>query len=201
MCSTPALSLVRTHDSYDRLLSSHLAHLACGSRPRPDCLIADDFASLLQALTQNGCQVRLTALGITSVQALSDRVTEAASNGVDAEDIARILLAARSTPHAELTCCSAGATPVRHSTRQYRRRSRRTGSARWTTWTTTCSPGPPHARWRPGSRPGRSSLTHLLLRHHARRCASLRQGGGTSVKGTCTPPSGIRRRNLALRSS
>ena len=62
--------------------------------------MADSFASLLQALSQTGCQchaVRLTALGITSLQALSDRASEAAFQGVDAEDTAKVLTAARLT--------------------------------------------------------------------------------------------------------
>ena len=62
--------------------------------------MADSFASLLQALSQTGCQchaVRLTALGITSLQALSDRASEAASQAIDAEDIAKVLTAARLT--------------------------------------------------------------------------------------------------------
>ena len=62
--------------------------------------MAESFAFLLQALSQTGCRchaVRLTALGITSLQALSDRASEAASRGVDAEDIAKVLTAARLT--------------------------------------------------------------------------------------------------------
>ena len=61
--------------------------------------MADNFAFLLQVLSQTGCQchaVRLTALGITSVQALSDRASEAASQGVDAESIAKACL---TSPH------------------------------------------------------------------------------------------------------
>ena len=47
--------------------------------------MADNFAFM----------VRLTALGITSLQALSDRASEAASQENDAEDIAKVLTAAR----------------------------------------------------------------------------------------------------------
>ena len=81
--------------------------------------MADNFAFLLQVLTQTGCQchaVRLTALGITSLQALSDRASEAASQEVDAEDIAKVLTAARLLARRRLTGQTfrcAGATPVR----------------------------------------------------------------------------------------
>ena len=81
--------------------------------------MADNFAFLLQVLAHTGCQchaVRLTALGITSIQALSDRASEAASEGVDAEDIAKVLTAARLTSHHAVETPRLADLPVR---RQY----------------------------------------------------------------------------------
>ena len=69
--------------------------------------MADNFAFLLKVLAQTGCQChapRLTALGITSVQALPDRASEAACQGVDAEDIAsRGSQAGRTCRYADFT--------------------------------------------------------------------------------------------------
>ena len=74
--------------------------------------MADKFAYLLQVLAQSGCQC-YAVLGITSIQALSDRAGEAASQGVDAEDIAKILLAARSTPQQGVETSQRADLPVR----------------------------------------------------------------------------------------
>ena len=101
--------------------------------------MADNVAVLLQVLTQTGCQchaVGLTALGITSLQALSDRASEAASQGAavtpDREDLPVRRRYASASFDAAL-----------------RAAHRLTANGLWTTWTPTSSPGHPHDFWRP----------------------------------------------------
>ena len=165
--------------------------------------MADSFASLLQALSQTGCQchaIRLTALGITSLRALSDRASEAALQGVDAEDIAKVLTAARLTSPRAVAEPGRADLPVR----------RRYTSA---SFDAALSAARPENRkrslndWMPTCWPARHGLRHgsaSVRRGTSSPGPSLSTPSRTFVrpsvdtprsKGTSRPPSSIKKRS------
>ena len=172
--------------------------------------MADNFAFMLQVLTQTGCQchaVPLTALGITSLQTLSDRASEAASQGVDAEDIAARLMAPPAVvepgradlPVRRRYASASFDAAVRAAQPANRKRSlddldanllasssTRPMETRVKAWQRLCE------EWE--VKPWPISFDAIK-----KVCASLRQGGTPRWKGTSTPLSGTRRRSSASR--